>query len=327
MSNRHFWPAALCPPWQRRSRAVSVRGSAPIDTCLSSRERNARAFHPIPGRRLPAIIAATAATCLVAAGSWFASSAASAGTVSGTLYRDPSSQVMAWVAANPGDSRMPVIRDKIASQPQARWLSSFNPATVQSEVSGFISAANAAGQIPVLSVYEITNRDCGGASAGGAPNLTQYQTWISSFAQALGSQTVMIILETDSLALQTCLSGVDAHRAQPGPEHRDPDHQGRATPTPRCTSTAGTPHGTAPRCRPPGCGTPACSTRTASSPTSRTSTAPPTRPPTAGRSSPPSTALASPARPRSSTPAATAAPAVTGARTTTPTGASGSTRP
>ncbi|WP_231921565.1 glycoside hydrolase family 6 protein [Micromonospora auratinigra] len=144
--------------------------------------------------------ATVAGVCLVAGG-------ASAGTVSGSLYRDPSSAVVRWVAANPGDYRTAAIRDKIASQPQARWFANFNPSTVQSEVSGFVGAANAAQQIPVLSVYEITNRDCGGASAGGAPDLNQYQTWVSNFARGLGNQTVLIILETDSLALQTCLSG------------------------------------------------------------------------------------------------------------------------
>ncbi|MBT8225094.1 MAG: cellobiohydrolase [Dactylosporangium sp.] len=161
------------------------------------------------GRRRPAIIATATAACLVAAGAWFASGSASAGTLSGTLYTDPDSQVVRWVAANAGDSRMPVIRDKIASQPQARWMSTFNLSTVQSEVSTFIEAANTAGQVPVMSVYEITNRDCGGASAGGAPDLTQYQTWVSAFAQALGSQTVIIVLETDSLALQTCLGSTE----------------------------------------------------------------------------------------------------------------------
>jgi endoglucanase len=142
----------------------------------------------------------------VTAAVWFASGSASAGTLSGALYRDPDSQAVRWVAANPNDSRTPVIRDKVASQPQAHWLSSFNPSTVQSEVSTFIGGANAANQIPVLSVYEIPNRDCGGASAGGAPDFTQYQTWVSNFSRALGNQTVVVILETDSIALQTCLS-------------------------------------------------------------------------------------------------------------------------
>ncbi|HEY2674955.1 MAG TPA: glycoside hydrolase family 6 protein [Rugosimonospora sp.] len=146
---------------------------------------------------------------MVLAGAWFATGPASAGSISGSLYRDPNSQVARWVAANPNDSRTPVIRDKVASQPAAYWLSSFNPTTVQSEVSTFVGAASAANQIPVLSVYEITNRDCGGASAGGAPSLAQYQTWISSFTAGLGGRQVIVVLETDAIALQTCLSASD----------------------------------------------------------------------------------------------------------------------
>ncbi|MFG1914417.1 glycoside hydrolase family 6 protein [Micromonospora sp. NPDC048898] len=158
-------------------------------------------------RRSAAGVAAVAGATAV--GVCLAVGSASAGALSGSLYRDPSSAVIRWVAANPGDSRTAVIRDKIASQPQARWFANFNPSTVQSEVSGFVGAANAAQQIPVLAVYEITNRDCGGASAGGAPDLNQYQTWVSNFARGLGNQTVIIILETDSLALLTCLSSAE----------------------------------------------------------------------------------------------------------------------
>jgi len=152
-----------------------------------------------------ATVALLVAAATIAAAAWLATGSASAGTLSGTLYRDPNSGAARWVAANPNDSRTPAIRDKIASQPAARWLANFNPSTVQSEVSAHINAANNANQVPVFSVYEITNRDCGGASAGGAPDLTQYQNWISLFSQALGTRLVIIILETDSLALTTCL--------------------------------------------------------------------------------------------------------------------------
>lgn len=162
--------------------------------------------HPRGDGRRRAVIAAIAAACLAAAG-LVVGGQASAGTLSGTLYRDPDSQVVRWVAANPNDSRTPVIRDRIASQPQARWMSVFRPDTVTSEVSSFVNAASAANQTPVLSVYEITNRDCGGASAGGAPDLGQYQQWISKFAQGLSGRAAIVILETDSLALQTCLDG------------------------------------------------------------------------------------------------------------------------
>lgn len=159
--------------------------------------------------RRTAAIAAAAVGCTVIAGAWFATGPASAGAISGSLYRDPDSQAARWVAANPNDSRMPVIRDKIASQPAAHWLSSYNPGTVQSEVSAYVAAAAAANQIPILSVYEITNRDCGGASAGGAPSLADYQTWVGNFSAGLGNRPVIIILETDALALQTCLSASD----------------------------------------------------------------------------------------------------------------------
>ena len=160
-----------------------------------------------PFRRRSAVASMAAVVGAAVVGVCLTVGNASAGTLSGSLYRDPNSAVVRWVAANSGDYRAAAIRDKIASQPQARWFANFNPSTVQSEVSGFVGAANSAQQIPVLSVYEITNRDCGGASAGGAPDLNQYQTWVSNFARGLGNQTVIIILETDSLALQTCLSG------------------------------------------------------------------------------------------------------------------------
>ena len=157
--------------------------------------------------RWKAVIATAAVACAAVTAILAGAGDARAGALSGTLYRDPTSQAARWVQANQGDARMPVIRDKIASQSQAHWMSNFNLSTVTSEVSGVVNAANSANQIPVLSVYEIPNRDCGGASAGGAPNLGQYQQWITGFANGLGSRTVIITLETDALALQTCLSG------------------------------------------------------------------------------------------------------------------------
>ena len=160
----------------------------------------------IRSRRRLAVVAATAATALVAAGVWVANGTASAGVLSGTLYRAPDSAVVKWVAANGGDSRVGVIRDRIASQPSFRWVANYNPSTIQAETSAYINAANSAGQVPQLSVYMIPNRDCGGASAGGAPDYGSYVSWVQNFSRGLGSQMVIIVLETDSIALQTCLS-------------------------------------------------------------------------------------------------------------------------
>jgi endoglucanase len=152
-------------------------------------------------------LAAAAAGVTVAAGAVLVTGGtAEAGTISGTLYRDTGTAAARWVAANPNDSRTTVIRDRIASQPASHWLSSFNLATIGADVSSYVGAANAANQIPVLTAYAIPNRDCGGASAGGAPDLTQYQNWINAVAANLGARTVIVILEPDSIALQTCLS-------------------------------------------------------------------------------------------------------------------------
>jgi endoglucanase len=142
--------------------------------------------------------------------------AATAQAVTGSLpantvfYTNPASNVAKWVAANPGDSREPVIASKIAGEPQATWFTTYNPSTVASQVSAITTPAAAAGQVPILVMYDIPNRDCGGASAGGAPSIADYETWASAFASGLGDATAIVLVEPDSLALQSCLSASDA---------------------------------------------------------------------------------------------------------------------
>jgi endoglucanase len=162
-----------------------------------------------PGRRRLTAGGAAVACVTAAAGIWFASGSASAGTLSGGLYREANTPAARWVAANPNDSRTPVIRDKVVSQPASHWLSTVNLGTIESEVSTYVGAAAAAGQLPVLTVYGIPNRDCGGASAGGASDLGQYQTWIGDIARGLAGRPAIVVLEPDSIALQTCLSAAE----------------------------------------------------------------------------------------------------------------------
>ncbi|MEN3361069.1 MAG: endoglucanase [Mycobacteriales bacterium] len=166
-----------------------------------------------PSRLRPSRAALAGAAAVIAALGTVAWAGAARGAPTplaslGGLYVDPNSAVMRWVAANPNDSRMPMIRDRIASQPQAHWFANVNVATIQQDVASYVAGATD-GSSPVLVAYGITNRDCGGASAGGAPNLTTYGTWIGNFARGVGSSPAIIILEPDSLALQTCLSGAD----------------------------------------------------------------------------------------------------------------------
>jgi endoglucanase len=168
--------------------------------------------------RTTPLVSAMASVLAAAAGlSWMAAGPAPAAAAppaaqpaaagAGGFYIDPTAQVQKWVAANPNDPRMPVIRDRIAAMPQAHWVSKVDVNTVQAEVSDYVSGAGSA--VPVLVAYGITNRDCGGASAGGAANLSVYGTWITAFARGIGSSAAVVILEPDSLALQTCLSAAD----------------------------------------------------------------------------------------------------------------------
>ncbi|HYN96950.1 MAG TPA: glycoside hydrolase family 6 protein [Pilimelia sp.] len=164
-----------------------------------------------PRLRARSALAGGLAAALIGLGSWLvlAPGTASAGTLSGTLYRSPNTQVARWVAANPTDSRMPTIRDRIASQPQAVWFTTYNPTEIQGQVSSYVGAAAAAGQIPQLVVYNIPKRDCGQFSSGGAPDHASYQTWVRNFAGGLGGATAIVLLETDALALQDCLTATE----------------------------------------------------------------------------------------------------------------------
>ncbi|MFF9279271.1 glycoside hydrolase family 6 protein [Streptomyces griseosporeus] len=127
----------------------------------------------------------------------------------GRLYRHPASQVLDWVRAHPGDPRTPVIESRIADQPAAVWFADFQPGTVASRVRAVTSGAAAQGRVPVLVAYAIPDRDCGGASQGGAPDLGAYDGWIDAFAAGLGSGEVIVVLEPDSIAQSECLSAGD----------------------------------------------------------------------------------------------------------------------
>ncbi|WP_416960570.1 glycoside hydrolase family 6 protein [Streptomyces sp. Agncl-13] len=131
--------------------------------------------------------------------------------VSPLLYRHPESQVLDWVRDHPDDSRAEVIESRIAAQPAAVWFADFTPSTITSRVRTVTSGAAVQGRVPVVVPYAIPDRDCGGASDGGASDFDAYDGWIDNFAAGLGSREVVIVLEPDSIAQADCLS--DAQRA------------------------------------------------------------------------------------------------------------------
>lgn len=122
------------------------------------------------------------------------------------LYRYPDSQILDWVAAHPTDPRLAVIKSRIADHPAAVWFADHTPSTITRRVRAVTSGGAAQGRVPVVVPYAIPDRDCGGASQGGAPDLDAYDAWIDKFAAGLGSGEVIVILEPDSIAQSDCLS-------------------------------------------------------------------------------------------------------------------------
>lgn len=138
------------------------------------------------------------------------SAASVAAPVSGgsQLYVDPASeaatQAAAWLSGRPGDATE---MQKIAGQSHAFWFGNWN-SNVDSDVGTVVSAAAAKQAVPVLVAYNLPQRDCGGYSAGNTTS-DAYKTWIGQFANGIGPDRAIVILEPDSLAQLTCLSAGD----------------------------------------------------------------------------------------------------------------------
>lgn len=125
------------------------------------------------------------------------------------FYVDPATSAAKWVAANPGDPKAPVIRERLAATPQARWFTTTNTGTVRGEVDAFVGAAAAAGKIPIMVVYNIPNRDCGGPSGGGAPSHDAYRAWVDQVAAGIAGRPAAVVLEPDVLPLMSNCQSAD----------------------------------------------------------------------------------------------------------------------
>jgi len=109
-----------------------------------------------------------------------------------TIFNDGGSPACGGKGSEP-------LLDKICSNPQGSWINGGNAGGAVSSIVG-----KAGSSLPVLVAYNIPNRDCGGASGGGAADSSAYKSWIDSFAGAIGSHKVAVILEPDALAHGEC---------------------------------------------------------------------------------------------------------------------------
>jgi endoglucanase len=81
---------------------------------------------------------------------------------------------------------------------------------VRSAVANYVGAARAAGAVPVVVVYAIPHRDCGGYSAGGMSSPEVYRGWVAEIAAGLRGGRAAVVLEPDAIPHVDCLSQADA---------------------------------------------------------------------------------------------------------------------
>jgi endoglucanase len=105
------------------------------------------------------------------------------------------------------------LMEAMAAQPTAIWFTSPGADQVRDNVRTVVQAARAKGQVPVLVAYFVPYRDCSQWSAGGARSEQEYKDWIDAFAEGIGDEKAVVVVEPDGLALMTsepwCTIGPD----------------------------------------------------------------------------------------------------------------------
>lgn len=118
--------------------------------------------------------------------------------VGSTLYANPNGDTArnanAQAAADPANAAR---LKRLASTPVAEWFGGWNP-DVRAAADGYVGAAAATGQVPVLVAYNIPGRDCGSHSAGGT-SPDAYVNWIRSLSAGIANRPAIVILEPDAV--------------------------------------------------------------------------------------------------------------------------------
>jgi endoglucanase len=130
-----------------------------------------------------------------------------------TLYVDPASPARATADAWRSQGRTADAQqlEKIAGAAKpvryfAEWTETGDSNGVAFQVSHYIDVVQAAGALPVIGAYAIINRDCGSFSGGGFTTADQYRAWADGYAEGIGDDKVVVILEPDAIAGMSCLN-------------------------------------------------------------------------------------------------------------------------
>ncbi|HEX6497984.1 MAG TPA: glycoside hydrolase family 6 protein [Micromonosporaceae bacterium] len=120
-----------------------------------------------------------------------------------TWYVDPGSPAarQADLDAAHGDPTGAARMRALAAVPTAVWFTGGTPDEVRRQVGATMAEAARQRGVPVLVAYNIPGRDCGQYHAGGAADEASYRAWIDAFAEAIGAQPAVVVVEPDSLAM------------------------------------------------------------------------------------------------------------------------------
>ncbi|HEX5858199.1 MAG TPA: glycoside hydrolase family 6 protein [Microbacterium sp.] len=149
-----------------------------------------------------------------------ASAAEPGGLAGSDLYLNPYSTTLEAAQSLSGQARDDA--QLLGSIPSANWFTTGTPAEVQAAVDDVVSAADAAGQMPVLVAYNLPFRDCAQYSAGGAADTAAYAAWIDGFAAGIGDRAATVILEPDGLGIIPWYTTLDNNLEWCQPAELDP---------------------------------------------------------------------------------------------------------
>jgi endoglucanase len=121
------------------------------------------------------------------------------------LYVDPLNSASQYAKEYPLSADISYI-EHMGQVPVAQWFGDWN-GNITYDTNAYVSSAASVNKVPVLVIYNIPRRDCGGYSTGGATSLSAYTQWIQGVASGIGKRTSVVILEPDALGALDCLSG------------------------------------------------------------------------------------------------------------------------
>ena len=108
-----------------------------------------------------------------------------------------------------GDGQDARAAERIAAVPTATWLGGEDD--TRATARRITTAAQDAGQVPVLVAYNLPERDCGQYSRGGAGSPAEYLAWTREVVAGVGDRPAVVVLEPDAIA--HAIVGCDGDRA------------------------------------------------------------------------------------------------------------------